>query len=109
MSPLPADIESSLRNCSAERLAELAASFQQIPAAASARVQTPPPPAAKAAPPQLAAPDPGDYWHPDWRDPVTGQRFDPWAAAAKKVIPVRETYVDVAAKAASAPPYTVRS
>ncbi|CAE8699903.1 unnamed protein product [Polarella glacialis] len=106
VSPLPADIESSLRNCSAERLAELAASFQQIPAAASARVQTPPPPAAKAAPPRLAAPaapDPGDQWHPDWRDPVTGQRFDPWAAAAKKVIPARETYVDVAAKAASAP------
>jgi hypothetical protein len=87
VSPLPADIEGSLRNCSAEHLAELAASFKQIPAAASARVQTPPPPAAKAPPPQRVVPDPGDYTHPDWRDPITGKRYDPWAAAAGKVIP----------------------
>ncbi|CAE8695359.1 unnamed protein product [Polarella glacialis] len=61
VSPLPADIEGSLHNCSAEHLAELAASFKQIPAATSARAQTPP--------------SPGDFSHPDWIDPVTGE---PW-------------------------------
>ena len=30
VSPLPADIEGSLRNCSAERLAELVASFRSL-------------------------------------------------------------------------------
>ncbi|CAE8665492.1 unnamed protein product [Polarella glacialis] len=118
--PLPADIEGSLRNYSPEQLADLAASFASTSAAATARVRTPPPAASKAPPPRRVLPDPEDVSHPDWRDPKTGKRYDPWAAAATKVIPrldalgaggssssasgSRPTYVEVVA--APPPPTT---